>query len=360
MTDEHAHLPSSSRRRLLAGAAVTAAAAVPTLWAGSSSFARDDGGGPAGHDQLPGSSTAGQGHLTHGDHAGFPSGSVPPDRAGFDPTAILRDFDRGRVTTLADGRTLREWDIYAVDMDVEIAPGIVFPAWTYNGRIPGPTLWAEEGDLLRVHFTNAGSHPHTLHFHGIHTAEMDGMPGIGAGNILPGLSTTYEFDAKPFGTHLYHCHTSPLAAHIAKGLYGAFLIEPKAGRAPADDEMVMVMNGYNTDGGDDNEFYSVNGLPFHFMDHPVQVKKDALVRIHVINVLEYDPVNSFHLHANFFHYYPTGTMLTPSEYTDTISQVQGQRGMLEVRFPYVGRYMFHAHKTEFAELGWMGFFEVTE
>lgn len=188
---------------------------------------------------------------------------------------------------------------------------------------------------------------------------MDGTPGIGAGSIAPGQSFTYEFGATPFGTHLYHCHQSPLAPHIAKGLYGGFIIEPKEGRPPADDEMVMVMNGYNTDGGDDNEFYSVNGLPFHFMDFPVKVKQHELVRIHLINVIEYDPINSFHIHGNFFHYYPTGTMLTPSEYTDTISQVQGQRGILELRFPYPGKYMFHAHKTEFAELVWMGFFEVS-
>jgi FtsP/CotA-like multicopper oxidase with cupredoxin domain len=90
------------------------------------------------------------------------------------------------------------------------------------------------------------------------------------------------------------------------------------------------------------------------------VKKGALVRIHLINVLEYDPINSFHVHANFFHYYPTGTMLTPSEFTDTVSQVQGQRGMIDMRFRHTGKYMFHAHKTEFAELGWVGFFEVTE
>ncbi len=297
--------------------------------------------------------------VSHAGHAGFAGGSVLPERAGIDPTAILRDFDRGKTSTLPDGRTLRVWDIVAVDKDFEIAPGITFPGWTYNGRIPGPTLWAREGDALRINFTNAGAHPHTMHFHGIHRAEMDGTPGIGAGSISPGQSFTYEFDASPFGTHLYHCHQSPLAPHIAKGLYGGFIIEPREGRPPADDEMVMVMNGYNTDGGDDNEFYSVNGLPFHFMDYPVQVKQNALVRIHLINVLEYDPINSFHVHANFFHYYPTGTMLTPSEYTDTISQVQGQRGIVEIRFPFPGKYMFHAHKTEFAELGWMGFFEVS-
>ncbi|WP_236783065.1 multicopper oxidase domain-containing protein [Arthrobacter sp. QXT-31] len=360
-----------SRRSMLSGAAAFAAAPL-TGWTLLGAKEPDTSSGHGGHGAGqspasgaavtvpdPASGTGPAGMTNHAGHAGFAGGSVLPDRAGIDPTAILYDFDRGRTSKLPDGRTLREWDIVAVDKEFEIAPGVTFPGWSYNGRIPGPTLWAREGDALRIHFTNAGAHPHTIHFHGIHRATMDGTPGIGAGSIAPGQSFTYEFDATPFGTHLYHCHQSPLAPHIAKGLYGAFIIEPKKGRPKADNEMVMVMNGYNTDGGDDNEFYSVNGLPFHFMDFPVQVKQNELVRIHLINVLEYDPINSFHIHGNFFHYYPTGTMLTPSEYTDTISQVQGQRGILELRFPYPGKYMFHAHKTEFAELGWMGFFEVS-
>ena len=122
----------------------------------------------------------------------------------------------------------------------------------------------------------------------------------------------------------------------------------------------MVMNAFDTNFDFGNEIYAVNGVGFHYMDFPIQVKRDALVRIYLVNVLEYDPINSFHVHANFFHYFPTGTMLAPTEFTDTISQVQGQRGILELRFPYPGKYMFHAHKTEFAELGWMGFFEVVD
>ena len=74
--------------------------------------------------------------------------------------------------------------------------------------------------------------------------------------------------------------------------------------------------------------------------------------------LEFDLLNSFHVHANFFDYYPTGTRLEPRDFTDTVIQGQGERGILELRFPYTGKYMFHAHVSEFAELGWMGFFEV--
>ena len=85
------------------------------------------------------------------------------------------------------------------------------------------------------------------------------------------------------------------------------------------------------------------------------------MRIYLINVTEFDPINSFHLHANFFDYYDHGTTLTPTSRTvDTVMQCQGQRGILEFSFADFepGLYMFHAHQAEFAELGWMSAFEV--
>ncbi|MDQ3739457.1 MAG: multicopper oxidase domain-containing protein, partial [Actinomycetota bacterium] len=188
---------------------------------------------------------------------------------------------------------------------------------------------------------------------------MDGVAGTGTGEVGPGGSTVYEFDAEPFGLHLYHCHVRPLAEHIQKGLYGAFVIDPKQGREPAD-EMVMVMHGLDTNFDRENEIYAVNGIGFAYMDPPVKVKRNELVRIHLVNVTEFDPINSFHVHGNFFHYFPTGTSLQPVELTDTVMQCQGQRGILELRFPRPGRFMFHAHQSEFTELGWQGFFEVEE
>ncbi|MBA2763688.1 MAG: multicopper oxidase domain-containing protein [Thermoleophilaceae bacterium] len=285
-------------------------------------------------------------------------GRVDPAVNGFDPAEIVRDFDWGTTRRTATG-TVREWEILAEDKEIEVAPGVKYAAWTYNGRVPGPTLRAREGERLRVRFVNASRHPHTMHFHGIHTASQDGIPGIGAGNIEPGRSTTYEFGAEPFGLHLYHCHSTPLADHIAKGLYGAFIIDPKQGR-PEADELVMVMNGFDTNFDRTNEIYAVNTVAFDYMNEPIRVKRDELVRIYLVNILEYDLLNSFHIHANFFNRFPTGTSLEPTELTDTIIQGQGQRDILELRFPYTGKYMFHAHVSEFAELGWMGFFEVYE
>jgi FtsP/CotA-like multicopper oxidase with cupredoxin domain len=351
-------LAGFSRRRALSSLAASVGAAAAGLAHYGSS------GTAAAADDMAGMDHGSAATAGHAGHAGFARGGAVDSRVnGFDPSLIVRDFDRGKTSKLADGRTLREWTLIAIDKEIEIAPGVKYAAWTFNGRVPGPTLRCTEGDQLRITFTNASAHPHTVHFHGIHPSTMDGVPGlgeeIGGGLIQPGQSFTYEFDAEPFGLHLYHCHATPLAAHIAKGLYGTFIVDPKEPR-PEADELVMVMNAFDTNFDFGNEVYAVNTVGFHYLNYPVKVKRDQLVRIYLVNVLEYDPINSFHIHANFFHYFPTGTSLQPAEFTDTISQVQGQRGILELRFPYTGKYMFHAHKTEFAELGWMGFFEVED
>jgi FtsP/CotA-like multicopper oxidase with cupredoxin domain len=287
-------------------------------------------------------------------------GAVDHDRNGFDPMQMLIDWDFGTVSTDENGQTVREYEISAGDVEIEIAPGIFFPAWAYNARVPGPSIRCMEGDHLKIHFSNYGTHPHTMHFHGFHTSDMDGIPHTGRGEILPGEDFTYEFGADPFGCHLYHCHATPLKRHIHKGMYGSFIIDPKAGRPPAR-EFMMMMNAFDTNFDGGNEIYAVNTVGHEFMRRPIPVKVGELIRIYLINIIEFDLINSFHLHANFFDYYDTGTTLQPTLRTvDTIMQAQGQRGILEFRFRWPGKYMFHAHVSEFAELGWMGFFNAVQ
>jgi manganese oxidase len=352
-----------SRRKLLAGSA----AAAPAL-AALHEVVPHQGlhralGGHQGSEAAAATPNGHGGHSTNGAaHATFAEGRQVDHRAnGFNPTEMLRDFDYGKTRRLASGRVLREWELVAIDKEIEVAPGVKYEAWTYNGRVPGPTLRANQGEALRIHFVNGADHPHTIHFHGIHRAVMDGMPGVGemqgAGQIEPGERFTYEFDAEPVGMHLYHCHVSPLASHITRGLYGAFIVDPAEGREDAD-ELAMVMNGFDTNFDAANELYAVNSIAFHYANEPVRVKQGELVRIFLVNVLEFDLLNSFHIHANFFDYHPTGTSLQPSELTDTVILGQGQRGIAELRFPHKGKFMFHAHVSEFTELGWMGFFEV--
>ena len=303
-------------------------------------------------------------------------GEVDSAVNGFDPTEMLTDWDTGTVSTLPDGRTLRTFEMTAEDREIEIAPGIKFPAWTYNGRVPGPALRAKEGERLRIVFRNYASHPHSIHFHGIHAARMDGVPG--AGMVDPGDEFIYEFDAKPFGCHLYHCHAIPLKRHIHKGLYGVFIVDPDPAKHPEArsiaasrllgspenaqwQEMVMVMNAFDTNFDDENEFYCVNSIPFAYFDKPIRVEKSRPIRIYLLNITEFDPINSFHVHANFFEFFDHGTTLTPTQRTiDTVMMCQAQRGIIEMTFAEhePGIYMFHAHQSEFAELGWMSHFEV--
>ena len=330
----------------------------------------------------------------HGHDGAGMVGEVDHAANQFDPHELLTDFDYGELLEGEDGRPLRRWRITAVNKEFEIAPGIYFPGWVYGsttsaaskraghivGQCPGPTLRCVEGERLQVEFVNASDHPHTIHFHGIHSAFMDGIPGVGRGNLNPGESFVYEFEAKPFGCHLYHCHALPLKRHIHKGLYGAFIIDPDPEKYTGEEkeiaktrnhqypeneavnEMVMVMNGFDTNFDGDNEVYAVNSIAFAYgMKSPILIKREERQRIYLINLTEFDPINSLHIHANFFDYYDHGTTLEPTLKTvDTIMQCQAQRGIVEFSFADFepGMFMFHAHQSEFAELGWMGFFEV--
>lgn len=296
--------------------------------------------------------------VTRGDHGHGMMGTVgrvDHDSNGFHPLEILTDFDGGRTSRDSSGRTVREYEFVAINKEIEVAPGIFFPAWTYNGRVPGPTIRATEGDRIRIHFTNTTDHRHTIHFHGIHPAGMDGVPG--QGEVGSGETFVYDFIAEPFGTHLYHCHSMPLVQHIHRGLYGAFIVDPKKGRPPAN-EMVIVMNGFDTNFDGENEVYAANTIAFGYLNDPIVIERDELQRMHVINVTEFDPINSIHLHANFFNLYRTGTSLQPDEFTDVISMAQAERHMIEFTYRHEGRFMFHAHQTEFNDLGWMSLFEV--
>ena len=304
--------------------------------------------------------------MEHAAHTMGPIGAA--DLSRFNPTDFLRASNFSNLppaeqsryykeTARPDGTMLREYQIVAVDREIEIAPGVFFPAWTFNGQVPGPTIRATQGDRVRINFLNQGSHPHTMHFHGWHPPAMDGS--LPEHQVAPGASFVYEFDAEPFGTHLYHCHAVPLKRHIHKGMYGAFIVDPKAAR-PAADEMVMIMNGFDTDFDSDNEVYAVNTLANHYMTHPIRVEVGRPVRMHVINVTEFDLINSLHLHGMFFDVYRTGTRMTVDDHTDTVMLCQGERAVLETTFRYPGKFMFHAHQSEFAELGWMGMFEAVE
>jgi manganese oxidase len=298
----------------------------------------------------------------------------------------LTHFNCGQVTTFKNGTTLRHFTLIAKEnVTLPISnTGLTLEAWTYNGSIPGPTMRMTEGDQIQITLINSKDsiHPHSIHMHSIHAGAMDGVPGASgdSGMVLPGQSYTYRFIAQPFGVYPYHCHVEPVDQHINNGLYGMMIIDPKTPR-PKMTEMAMLMNGYDlnyTKQGVDrlptvqevktglpenqhgNQVYTVNGVAFEYSDHPIHLVTGQPYRIYLVNMLEFDPINNFHLHGNLFQYYPSGTSLTPDYKNDIVSLMQGDRGILEFNYAYPGTYMFHAHKVEFTMKGWMGMFDVTK
>jgi len=328
----------------------------------------------------------------------------------------LTHFACGQVSVLPNGTALRKFTLIADDYNgtgkpIEIStntPGlgkpltssnqtykpVIFHAWTFNGTVPGPTMRFTQGDHVQitVSVTNDSKFPHSLHMHSMHPGAMDGMSGA-AGMIEPGKSLTYGFVAQPAGVYPYHCHMFPVEEHISRGLYGMMIIDPKTPR-PQATEMVMMLNSYtysfqgvngsghliptlpasmqdiqknlsavefNSDEGNgpDNQFYSVNGMPFGYVGNDsIHLTTGTPYRIYLANMVEFDPVNSFHMHGNMFNYTPSGTLNSSKIYTDIVTLGQGDRGMLEFHYNYPGQFMFHAHINHFSDLGWIGFFSV--
>jgi manganese oxidase len=271
--------------------------------------------------------------------------------SGFNPVKYLREFDYGTVTQ-ENGRTVREFRVEARTSTVQLNKASSFITWNLNGQVPAPTLRAKQGDRIRVLFYNKAGHAHSLHFHGTHPAAMDGIAPVRNGKVF-----IYEFDAEPFGVHPYHCHIEPVTRHIGKGLYGMVIIDPPTARPPAD-EMVLIMGGYDLNEDRKNELYAFNGLPNYYMQHPIPIQQDRLVRLYVQNMIEFDPAVTFHLHANMFQIYPTGRTLLPTSESDVITMGTAERHILEFSFKYPGRYMFHPHQDHIAQSGCMGMFDV--
>jgi manganese oxidase len=304
------------------------------------------------------------------------------------PTSVeyLTHFNCGKVSQGQSVQTVREFTlIIQENKNISISyNGHYFDAWTYNGTIPGPTMRMTEGDLVRINVINSENNAkaHSLHMHSVHSSEMDGVEGPG-GAIAPGGSFTYEFVAQPYGVYPYHCHVNPIADHINRGLYGMMIIDPKEPREQMV-EMVMTMNGYDMDydlegniappsmaeirGEEEreeeeereNEIYTVNGKAFDYIDNPIPLIAGEKYRIYLLNMVEFDLINSFHLHGDMFTYIPGGTQYEAAQMNDVVELGQANRGIIEFNYDNPGRYMFHAHVQEFSDLGWMGLFDVRE
>jgi nitrite reductase (NO-forming) len=274
-------------------------------------------------------------------------GSGPP--RGLDESAL----DAHTFPPSPDGRPageVRQVEIRAEEKLIEVGHDVHIEAWSYNGTVPGPIIRATEGDLLRIRFENKTGHAHSIHFHGSHRPEMDGWEPV-----PPGGEAIYEIEAGPAGLHPYHCHTVPLAEHIARGLYGMMIVDPIGGRPDAN-EVALVLSGFSNEEIGRNGVVAWNGVAGFYHAFPIRVPRAEPIRAYLVNMLEYESLASFHLHAQTFDVYPAGMGESPTFHDDTIALAQGQRAMIEFNLPDYGRYMFHPHQHWLADKGAMGWF----
>jgi nitrite reductase (NO-forming) len=138
-------------------------------------------------------------------------------------------------------------ELETIEQDMELAPGVTYRMWTFGGTVPGSFIRVREGDLVEFHLKNRHDSdvPHNIDLHAV------SGPGGGAKASLtmPGHETVFEFRALHPGLYVYHCATAPVGLHVANGMYGLILVEPKEGMKPVDREYYVMQSEFYTRGG---------------------------------------------------------------------------------------------------------------
>jgi len=250
---------------------------------------------------------------------------------------------------------VKVFTLTAEEVQWEFIPGKAVTAWGYNGQIPGPEFWVDEGDRVRVNFTNNLPVPTTIHWHGIAVPnEMDGIPGVTQDPIEPGGTFVYEFEAKPFGTFWYHSHFDS-ARQLDMGLSGAFVI--RGADEPAyDKDFVQLLDewirlpegrngweGVTHAGHADAEYnwFTINGKSHPSTDNMV-VNQGERVRVRIINAgYQSHPM---HLHGKRMTVMAKDGAPLPAPYqADTVLVGSGERYDYEFVADDPGDWMFHCH-----------------
>ncbi len=133
-----------------------------------------------------------------------------------------------------------------IEKTMKLDNGVEYTYWTYNGTVPGPFIRVREGDEVEVHFSNLPNNkmPHDVDFH----AATGPGGGAEASMTAPGHTSVFSFRALKPGLYMYHCATAPVGMHIANGMYGLFLVEPREGLKPVDKEFYIMQSEFYTKG----------------------------------------------------------------------------------------------------------------
>jgi len=203
------------------------------------------------------------------------------------PAYVLRDATAPAVLS----GTTHDIDLPIIEKDITVAKGFVVHAWTFAGTVPGPTIRVHLGDTVRVHLTNQGTMSHSIDFHASQTAMNHQMV-----EIKPGATFTYTFTADYAGVWMYHCGTAPALHHIANGMFGMVIVEPKGGLPKVDQEVAFVQSEWYlgnqgepvdytkaASGAPAPDFVVFNGIANQYKDNPIQVTSGGRVRVFVLD-----------------------------------------------------------------------------
>src|SRR5512141_469937 len=171
---------------------------------------------------------------------------VPSDQIVGQETAILTDAPNVPPAITRDHATKVIVNLEVIEKKMRLADGVEYTMWTFGGSVPGKFIRVREGDLVEMHLTNSASStmPHNIDIHAVTG------PGGGAKTSLtmPGGESIFTFTAMNPGLFVYHCATSPVPMHMANGMYGMILVEPKEGLAKVDREFYVMQSEFYTKG----------------------------------------------------------------------------------------------------------------
>ena len=256
------------------------------------------------------------------------------------------------------------------DMTVEIAPGVKYNTWAFDGHgAPGPIVHVREGQTVEMTLTNGGSIPHSIDFHAARIA-----PDQAFRDAQPGESFTFRFTADDPGVYMYHCGTKPVLAHIANGMYGAIIVQPKEGLPEVDNEYVLVGSEWYMNGGGIAEpasldmakararladWVTFNGYANQYVTHPLTAEPGETTRFWVVAAGPTNNVN-FHVVGTIFDRAWENSDLTspPQQGVQTVVVPAGGGAVFDVKIDDEGLYPFVSHAFADVDLGQVGLLKV--
>lgn len=246
-----------------------------------------------------------------------------------------------RLEFTMDGDT-KVFRLTCEEVQWEVRPGDIKAAFSYNGTLPGPEIRVTEGDKVRFLVTNKLPESTSIHWHGLITPnKMDGVPFLTQAPIKNGETFTYEFVAKPSGSHMYHSHHNAME-QVGKGLLGAFIVEPKdKSTYPAfDKEYTMVLN-------DTIHGFTLNGKSFP-ATQPLSAKLGQKLLVRYMN--EGLMNHPMHLHGMAMRVVAKDGYVLPQPYMcDTLDVAPGDRYDVIIECDNPGAWAFHCHTLSHAE-----------